>query len=804
MTIRFPAVMAAAAALLLATPAAGRQAEPAAAAAAQQPVEPVPATYEIAARARLVSDSADRAARQVERVGDPTAISADLADAERRQRELQLLLATIVETDYIRPERMSRLRDQTALEDQRLEGIRSRAMERLQQLGEMRTDWTARQRAWHRWRTALRTEPDYRLLAGDVDRTIARIDSVTARISGGMTQLLALQQRIEEVRGDNAAIASVIAAIRTGRRQALLQRAEPVLLSGEHRRQLSEEGAQAWRPAAALRPDPYVSFVRGHAGLLIFHALLIVVLAFLARRLQRVARPEDGWSGLLARPWALGVFSSSVLALQRVTLAPPLWDVAVWALFAAAAAALAGALLATRALRLTVYLFAAFYPAFLLLEVAGLAAPVFRIVIAAVAALALPVFALHARRRTAAAAAEGSADPHRLWPLRIGAAMWAVVLVAVVLGYDLLGRWVLHATVTSAAVVLIVVLFVALLRGMIATLLRTEARGTFLRNVAVPFAQRLGTLLQGVLIAGAALVLLAVWELAPSPVTTWQAIISAGFNVGPLHITVGRLLGAVIVLYIVVLLSWLTRTFLHSEAYRRWHFDRGVSDSISMLVHYTFIVIGAVIALAVIGVELQNFAIIAGALGIGIGFGLQNVVNNFASGLILLFERPVRVGDTVIVGGEWGTIRKIGLRSTIMLTFDQSEMIVPNADLVSEKVVNWTLSSPIARIILPVGVAYGSSIPQVLEILRAAGTAHDGVLEEPPPQALFAEFGDSSLDFELRLWVREIRLRLEVRSVVLTEVERRLAEAGIEIPFPQRDLHLRSIDAPAADLIARR
>jgi potassium-dependent mechanosensitive channel len=125
---------------------------------------------------------------------------------------------------------------------------------------------------------------------------------------------------------------------------------------------------------------------------------------------------------------------------------------------------------------------------------------------------------------------------------------------------------------------------------------------------------------------------------------------------------------------------------------------------------------------------------------------------------------------------------------------------VPNADLVSEKVTNWTLSNPTARVILPVGVAYGSPVAQVLEILTESAFVHETVLREPPPEALFAGFGDSSLDFELRIWVDNIRKRLQVRSAVLAEVERRLGEAGIEIPFPQRDLHVRSVDA---DVLAR-
>ncbi|MBA3968479.1 MAG: mechanosensitive ion channel [Gemmatimonadetes bacterium] len=249
--------------------------------------------------------------------------------------------------------------------------------------------------------------------------------------------------------------------------------------------------------------------------------------------------------------------------------------------------------------------------------------------------------------------------------------------------------------------------------------------------------------------------------------------------------------------------SWITRTFIRSEVSPRWDLDRGVGESISTLLHYLLLTLGVLFALGALGVELQNFAIIAGALGVGIGFGLQNVVNNFVSGLILLFERPVRVGDIVVVGGEWGTIKKIGLRSTIVVTFDQSEMIVPNGDLVSEKVTNWTLSNPITRVVLPVGVAYGSDVQRVLQILREAAAAHPGVLAEPAPQALFVAFGDSALDFELRVWVKELLLRPEVKSTVLAEVDHRFRAAGIEIPFPQRDLHLRSVDSGVVEALLR-
>jgi potassium-dependent mechanosensitive channel len=768
---------------------------------AQQPAAPiaVPNVFEVATRARIVADSAARAERTIERLGTVGAFAAEIDEAQQRQADLQALLGAIIDMEFVRLERLSRLRDQALLEDGRLETLHGRLIDRLTQLGELRARWAGHQQNWRDWRATYRGQPDYAAIQPDVEHAIERIERVVTQASEAATQLLALQRRTEELRADIEQINVVVTAIRTGRRRALLERVEPMLLSAEHRAQLADETWREWRPMEALQPAAYPAFVRANLGLLAFHIVLAVLLGLIARwvRLRTIAAEPDAWGGLLAHPWALGVFGSVVLAMQRITLAPPLWDVLLWAVFGVIAALLSRPLFEARALRLTVFLLAGFYPGFLLLEVIQLPAPLFRLGLAAVAAAAVPVFLLLGRRRVAVARAEESQDPRRIWPLRIGAAVWALVLLAVLLGYDALGRWILHATVTTAAMVFVVVLVFALARAALPMLLRGAETGRRLRGVGVQLAQRLIFLFRIAVVVVATLVLLDIWGVAESPVATWQWIVSRGFSVGPLNVTVGGILMGVLVIYVAVLLSGLTRTLVTADVERRQDGDRGLAESISRLVHYAIITVGALVALAVLGVELQNFAIVAGALGIGVGFGLQNVVNNFASGLILLFERPVRVGDTVVVNDVWGTIQKIGLRSTVMVTFDQSEMIVPNADLVSEKVTNWTLSSPTARIILPVGVAYGSSISRVLEVLVASAFAHDAVLKEPPPEALFVGFGDSSLDLELRVWVSNIRQRLQVRSVILTEVERRLAEAGIEIPFPQRDLHLRSVDAEA-------
>ena len=212
------------------------------------------------------------------------------------------------------------------------------------------------------------------------------------------------------------------------------------------------------------------------------------------------------------------------------------------------------------------------------------------------------------------------------------------------------------------------------------------------------------------------------------------------------------------------------------------------------LLHYFIVFVAFFLVLSILGFDITRLTIMLSALGVGIGFGLQGIVNNFVSGIILLFERPVRVGDMVEVGGQWALIKRIGLRSTTVTTFDEADLIIPNANLVNDEVINWTLSNRRARLQIPVGVAYGSNVPRVIETLTACGKENPWVAKTPEPQVLFLSFGESSLEFELRVWVSDIDQRLNVRSQIHQEIDRRFREANIEIAFPQQDLHLRSVD----------
>ena len=270
-----------------------------------------------------------------------------------------------------------------------------------------------------------------------------------------------------------------------------------------------------------------------------------------------------------------------------------------------------------------------------------------------------------------------------------------------------------------------------------------------------------------------------------------DAVLSASIGFGTVSIS----LGGVLAFFLTIWLSWLLARFvsftLDQEVFSRVQTPPGVSFALSTFARYTILVFGFLVAMGAVGFSLDRVALLLGALGVGIGFGLQNVVNNFVSGLILLFERPIRVGDWVQLGELFGIVSKIGIRSSMVRTFDGADVVVPNGDLVSEQLINWTLSDRKRRVILPVGVAYGTAPRRVIELLLEVARGHEEVLANPEPVALFRGFGDSALNFELRVFTEGDWLRvLSDLAVATTEA---LEAAGITIPFPQRDLHLRNI-----------
>ncbi len=285
---------------------------------------------------------------------------------------------------------------------------------------------------------------------------------------------------------------------------------------------------------------------------------------------------------------------------------------------------------------------------------------------------------------------------------------------------------------------------------------------------------------------------LGLWEPALAHADT---LLSTRYALGSFSTSAGDILAFVATLVVAYLLSALIRFVLQEEVYPRVGVAAGLSYAASSVVHYGILAIAFFLALGLLGVTLTQVTVLAGALGVGIGFGLQSVVNNFVSGLILLFERPVNVGDAIQVGDLQGRVRRIGIRASIVRTAQGSEVIIPNAQLITGQVTNWTLSDQQRRLDLPVGLSFGAAPTEVIGLLEGVARAHPQVLQDPPPRCLFKGYADSAINFELRAWTDYFTAN-QVQSDLAAAVYDAVYAAGLSFPFPQREARL--LDSPAS------
>lgn len=265
-----------------------------------------------------------------------------------------------------------------------------------------------------------------------------------------------------------------------------------------------------------------------------------------------------------------------------------------------------------------------------------------------------------------------------------------------------------------------------------------------------------------------------------------------GFQVGDLRVSFSAMLTALAVLLVGMVVTGRVRQWVSSQYLPTTRLDRGLRNSITTIIGYAGVILSVLLAVTAAGFDFTSIALVAGALSVGIGLGLQSIVNNFVSGLILLAERPIKTGDWIVTSGGQGTVRRISVRSTEIETFDGATVIVPNSNLITESVTNWNHRDSKGRITIAVGVGYSSDPDHVREILMESAKAHTLVIEHPAPQVLFMDYGSDALIFELRAYLADVTYSLSTASDLRFDILRRLREAGIEIPFPQRDLHIKS------------
>jgi small-conductance mechanosensitive channel len=261
---------------------------------------------------------------------------------------------------------------------------------------------------------------------------------------------------------------------------------------------------------------------------------------------------------------------------------------------------------------------------------------------------------------------------------------------------------------------------------------------------------------------------------------------------GEVKITLLTLFYFLVLLLLLFYLTAKTRKLLVERVLIRTKLDVGAQQAVGSITRYVLLLVGLLVILQTVGINLTTLNVIAGAVGIGVGFGLQNIASNFISGLIILFERPIKVGDRIVVGDVEGDVIEIGARSTTVVTNNQIAIIVPNSMFISEPVVNWKYNDPRVRFEIPVGVAYGSDVRLVERLLLEVAKENADVLNDPPPDVCFREFGDSMLNFTLRVWNQNhVHRKLVLFSALNFAIHDKFKMHGIEIPFPQRVLHIR-------------
>jgi len=393
---------------------------------------------------------------------------------------------------------------------------------------------------------------------------------------------------------------------------------------------------------------------------------------------------------------------------------------------------------------------------------------------------------------------EAAAEPAELviGPVLLAAARIIARAVALfapalaLMGYFAASRFLFHPLVFSAAAIGVCVLLFSRVHDAVHRLTAPEAGAD---EAAAPSrAQLIPVLLGLLLICALAPVLALIWGADVTDLSFVWRMISEGFEVGEVTIAPLDFFSFVLVFSVGYLLTRIVQGILARSVLPVTGLDAGGQAAVRAGVGYIGIVLAALVAISATGLDLSNVAIVAGALSVGIGFGLQNVVNNFISGVILLVERPIKVGDWVELSSGMGYVKRINVRSTEIQTFDRSSLIVPNSELISGPVTNWTHSDMQGRVIVPVGVAYGTDPRKVEAILLEIAKANPMLLRRPEPFVLFRRFGADSLDFEVRGVLRDVNWIFRATSDINSEIARRFAEEGVEIPFAQRDLHLKN------------
>src|SRR6266850_2481255 len=639
-----------------------------------------------------------------------------------------------------------------------------------------------------------------------LDALPALSDELKARLDQTRTALdanppLPVLQR----RGDEAVIR--VAQARADRLRRLGERDGPPLWRGALWAGAVAEAPAAARDVRAARQAVGTEIVQQHGPRVPLHVLLFVILVTLLWRGRWAARrwtkddPSTGSViGVFKRPIASALVIACVAAPWIYTAASPVL-LRVVALVAIVPVCRLIRPSLDRSVAAALYVFGALFVVDAIRSVI-VSAPLFEHMAflgEMLVASAATLWVLIARRRQVitlpSADAMEAAALRLVGRLLLGAFAAAFLLGG--LGYVELGRLVGGGALGSAYFGLAILAAVQVAKGLVGLLLRSRPLG-FLASVQIARAvleRRVVRVLRWVGVLAWIAATLDALTLLPGVASAARTALTTQWGWGAIRISPGEVLVFALTIWVSFMLSAAVRLLLAEDVFPRVQLAKGLPLALSLLVQYVLVFGGFTLALAALGMDLTKLTILAGALGVGVGLGLQSLVNNFASGLILLFERPIHVGDVVQITGVSGEVRHIGARATLVRTADGAEVFVPNSQLITQALTNWTYSDLRRRIVLPVKVAYGAAPQRVTELLTGVAIRHPQVIDEPAPGAVFLGFGENSLDFELRAWTDRFGDAEAIQSQLADSVYTVLTNARIELPVPRRDVRVWTADS---------
>jgi small-conductance mechanosensitive channel len=662
--------------------------------------------------------------------------------------------------------------------------------------------WAAEKTFWEGWVQSVRETWQQAMKSARVkapkeslDRVLATIQSVLDRNTRATNRLIKLQQPFSDQQELVAGRVQLIEGAMSELRRDVFRRNAHSLFSPDFYAQFTTDLLSEFKANIDTTLRVPGGFIRSQGWVAMLQIVAGLIIGFLLKLRQRRPRPiTQELRFLFSHPWAGAVFLAIVFFSGLYISPPALWRWLLMLAGVSSATLLIVAMYRQFVIRRLIRAIAIIFALAQTVQLIGLPRPLQQAYLIGLCLVIIFTCLAMSGREGRASEATRSGLTMMLY---LGVVVGMIGLLGGVVGFVSFTANLVEAFIGTIMVILCTNMAVRLADGGVLAFMKKDwVRGQrFVRRLGIQTTERLQTILHVILYSYAIVYLFVVWSIYDSPREAWRNLLALEYTIGELTLSLQMVVLLALVLYLTSLFSWLLQAFIDAQFLTPKGMAFGVRSAFKRLLHYGLITVGFFIAISMAGIGLEKFAIIAGALGVGIGFGLQNIVNNFISGLILLFERPIKLGDVISLEDQWGTVTKIGLRSTVVENFDRAEVIVPNADLIAQKVTNWTLTSNISRVILKVGVAYGSNLTRVLSILDTAARAHPDVLSDPEPNAIFTGFGDSSIDFELRIWISDINKRLNVKSELGQAIDSHFREAGISIPFPQRDLHLRSIDS---------